>query len=153
MIDSSYFHNAVIGHEIKSRALSTTIQNSRIQDQSGTASYSIDLPNGGDALISNNTIEQGPNSDNPVVIAFGEEGGVYSGSSLQVTNNLMLNDLNPARSSPLAINNTVSSVTAQINGNRFFGFTQSQVANGANTQSGNIFLTAEPTLLVTHPWA
>jgi hypothetical protein len=150
VIDSSYFHDAVVGHEIKSRALATTITNSRIQDQNGRASYSIDLPNGGNALIDNNTIEQGQISENPVIIAFGEEGGVYSGSSLQVTNNLVLNDL--ASSSPLAINNTVSNVTAQINGNRFFGLTQSQVANGANTQSGNIFLTAEPTLLVTHPW-
>ena len=150
VIDGSYFHDAVIGHEIKSRALSTTIQNSRIQDQNGTASYSIDLPNGGNALIYNNTIEQGPNSDNPIIIDFGEEGGVYSGSALQVTNNLVLNHL--GSSSARAINNTVSSVTAQITGNRFFGLTQSQVANGANSQSGNQFLTSEPALVTTHPW-
>ena len=150
VIDASYFHDAVVGHEIKSRALATTIQNSRIQDQNGTASYSIDLPNGGNALIYNNTIEQGPNSDNPVIIAFGEEGGVYSGSALQVTNNLVLNHL--GSSSARAINNTVSNVTAQITGNRFFGLTQSQVANGANTQSGNQLLTSEPALVTTHPW-
>ena len=150
MIDGSYFHDAVVGHEVKSRALATTIQNSRIQDQNGTASYSIDLPNGGNALIYNNTIEQGPNSDNPIIIDFGEEGGVYSGSALQVTNNLVLNHL--GSSSARAINNTVSSVTAQITGNRFFGLTQSQVANGANSQSGNQFLTSEPALVTTHPW-
>src|SRR5207247_7504255 len=48
-IDHSYFHDAVVGHEIKSRADNTIIQNSRIQDESGTASYSIDFPNGGSA--------------------------------------------------------------------------------------------------------
>ena len=48
-ITGSYFHDAVVGHEIKSRALATTIQDSRIVDgTAGTASYSIDLPNGGD---------------------------------------------------------------------------------------------------------
>src|SRR6195256_5427190 len=41
-ITNSYFHDAVVGHEIKSRAQNTIIENSRIQDESsGTASYSI----------------------------------------------------------------------------------------------------------------
>ena len=51
LVIDGYFHDAVEGHENMSRALATFIQNSRIQDQNGTASYSIDLPNGGDALI------------------------------------------------------------------------------------------------------
>src|SRR3954452_24918078 len=58
-IDNSYFHDAKEGHEVKSRALNTTITNSRIDDLSGTASYSIDLPNGGNAVIQNNIIQQG----------------------------------------------------------------------------------------------
>ena len=61
MIDSSYFQDADVGHEIKSRALNTIVRNSRIYDRT-TASYSIDLPNGGNAAIQNNEIEQGPNS-------------------------------------------------------------------------------------------
>ena len=63
-INNSYFHENSVGHEIKSRALSTTITNSRIYDLNGTASYSIDLPDGGNALIQNNVIEQGPLSQN-----------------------------------------------------------------------------------------
>src|SRR5204863_1559204 len=43
-IDNSYFHDAVVGQEIKSRADNTIITNSRIQDENGSASYSIDLP-------------------------------------------------------------------------------------------------------------
>jgi hypothetical protein len=51
-IDSSYMHDAVVGHEVKSRAVNTTITNSRIVDgPTGSASYSIDLPNGGNAVI------------------------------------------------------------------------------------------------------
>ncbi len=39
-VDGSYFHDAVVGHEIKSRAATTTITNSRIEDgPNGTASY------------------------------------------------------------------------------------------------------------------
>src|SRR3954469_17279575 len=60
-IDNSYFHDAKEGHEVKSRALNTTITNSRIDDLSGTASYSVDLPNGGNAVIQNNVIQQGSN--------------------------------------------------------------------------------------------
>ena len=63
-----------IGHEIKSRALNTTITNSRIYDLNGTASYSIDLPDGGNALIQNNIIQQGSSSHNPIIITAGEEG-------------------------------------------------------------------------------
>lgn len=65
-INGSYFHDAVVGHEIKSRALTTIIENSRIIDgPTGSASYSIDLPDGGKVVIRNNIIEQGPASQIP----------------------------------------------------------------------------------------
>ena len=74
-ITGSYFHDAVVGHEIKSWAELTVISDTRIDDgPNGTASFSVDLPNGGQVILSNNVIEQGPNSDNPVIVAFGEEG-------------------------------------------------------------------------------
>ncbi len=151
-INNSYFHGANVGHEIKSRAASTTIQNSRIEDgPSGTASYSIDLPNGGNALIKNNVIEQGPMSENPKIIAFGEEGGLYASSSLQVTGNQILNDL--SSSSALAVWNAAVSTTAQITSNQFFGLTSSQIASGPATQSSNLFMTTDPALITTHPWS
>ena len=151
-INNSYFHAANIGHEIKSRAANTTIQNSRIDDLStGTASYSIDLPNGGNALIENNVIEQGPLSQNPKIIAFGEEGGLYASSSLQITGNQILNDL--SSSSALAVWNAAVSTTAQITGNQFFGLTSSQIASGPATQSSNLFMTTDPALITTHPWS
>ncbi len=93
IVDDSYFHDANDGHQIKSRAQSTTITNSRIYDGTGAGSYTIDLPNGGVGVIRNNVIEQGPNSDNPFIIAYGEEGGVYAGSSLLIQGNVVVNDL------------------------------------------------------------
>jgi len=148
-IDNSYFHDAVVGHEIKSRAETTIVENSRIFDgPNGTASYSIDLPNGGKAVITNNVIEQGPNSENPAIIAYGEEGSVHANSSLQVTNNTILNDL--TAHVPIGVNNTTS-VNAAISGNKFFGLTQGEIASGPNTQSGNTFLTSEPALDTSSP--
>ena len=74
VITDSYFHDANVGHEIKSRAETTIITNNRIQDQAGTSSYSIDISNGGNATITGNVIEQGPNSENNYIIAYGAEG-------------------------------------------------------------------------------
>jgi hypothetical protein len=149
-IDNSYFHDADVGHEIKSRALNTTITSSRIYDLNGTASYSIDLPNGGRSVIRNNVIEQGPSSQNPIIISFGAEGNLNAETSLLVSGNTIRNDL--ASGSSLAVRN-VTATTAQITDNSFFGLTASQIANGPNTQSGNQFLATEPTLDTTHPWS
>ena len=86
-IDGSYFHDAVVGHEIKSRAENTIIRNSRVEDgPNGSASYAIDLPNGGAVEISNSIVEKGPNSQNPVLISFGEEGNLHANSALSVLN-------------------------------------------------------------------
>jgi hypothetical protein len=90
-VDSSYFHDAKEGHEIKSRALNTTIKNSRIYDLNGTASYSIDLPNGGNAVIQNNIIQQGPFSHNPIIITIAEGGSLNAGTNLLISGNTILN--------------------------------------------------------------
>ena len=68
-ITNSYIHDAIVGHEIKSRAAVTTIENNRIVDGTGSASYSIDLPNGGIAVVKNNVIQQGANSQNRTIIS------------------------------------------------------------------------------------
>jgi hypothetical protein len=150
VIDGSYFHDAVVGHEIKSRAERTTITNSRIQDgPNGTASYSIDLPNGGNALIQGNVIQQGPASQNPAIIAFGEEGGVHAGSSLTVSGNTILNDLD-SRSATAVWNAT--GAPASVTGNSIYGLTAGQIVLGAASVSGNTILGTEPALVTTSPF-
>ena len=143
-INDSYFHDAVVGHEIKSRAENTIIENSRIIDgPNGTASYSIDLPNGGNATITNNVIEQGPNSENPAIISYGEEGSLHAGTNVQITGNTILNDLNSP--SALAVVNATSSAVT-ISNDQFFGLTSGQIVSGPATQSANTFLTTEPAI-------
>jgi hypothetical protein len=92
-INNSYIHDAVVGHEIKSRAVTTTVTNDRIFDDSGTASYSIDLPNGGIGVVSGNVIQQGVNSQNSRILNYGEEGSLIANSSLQVDANTVINEL------------------------------------------------------------
>ena len=91
-LTNSYIHDAVVGHEVKSRAASNNITGNRIFDNNGSASYSIDLPNGGNATISGNQIEQGAFTQNPFIVAYGEEGASNPGMSFIVSANTIVND-------------------------------------------------------------
>ena len=148
-ITDSYIHDAVVGHEIKSRAAVTTIENNRIVDGTGTASYSIDLPNGGIAIVKNNLIQQGPNSQNNAIISYGEEQDQpqWANSELQIDNNTVINE----RASPRFVVND-GTVTASITNNDLFGLTAAQIGTGPNAQSNNTFLTTKPSIDTSHPW-
>lgn len=92
-ITGSRFHGGHIGHLIKSRARQTTLRYNLIYDGTGgKASYEVDLPNGGDALLVGNIIGQSSDTDNPVVIAYGAEGNVWPGSRLRLAHNTLLSD-------------------------------------------------------------
>lgn len=95
-VDNSVFCGQLIGHEIKSRAASTTITKTKIYDgatdtadgcRASSASYAIDTPNGGVVSISSNTIVQGPDTQNNSIIAYGEEGMKFTTNSMSVANN------------------------------------------------------------------
>src|SRR6185312_10925066 len=74
----------------------------------------------------------------------------YSNGSLSINNNVFVSQ--PAGSSRLAVNNYTGYV-AQIAGNQFYGLNTAQVANGANVQSGDTFLSSLPAIdSTTHPW-
>ncbi len=90
-VKGSVFAGADGGHEIKSRALKTTITANRIMDLDSTASYSIDLPNGGDAKITGNLVEQGPRSPNRTLVSYGAEGLSNPTTRLWVVNNTFVN--------------------------------------------------------------
>ena len=148
-ITNSYIHDAVVGHEIKSRANITTLTNNRIVDGNGSASYSIDLPNGGNGTIQNNFIQQGPNSENPSIIAFSEESAPLPGSQLKVIGNTILNQ----KASVTGVWNASTTITAQISGNHIYGIAPAQVASGPNVQSGNDTLASAPAIDTSHPFA
>ncbi len=148
-IEDSYFHDADVGHQIKSRALETIVTGSRIYDNASTSSYSIDLPNGGRAVISGNVIEQGANGDNPNIIAFGAEGGLHAGSTLSMTGNTVVNHMGRG-----AVLWNAGGAPASIQDTRTWGVADAQVASGSGvTVSGTIRLAADPALDTSHPWS
>ena len=90
----NYTHHTDVGHELKSRAANNYILYNRFgEEATGTASRSIDLPNGGLAIILGNVIEQGPNSQNSNIIGYGMEGTTNtSDTAMYVINNTIVNN-------------------------------------------------------------
>jgi hypothetical protein len=66
-------HPRGLGHILKSRAKQTLVEGSKIYMGSGVGSRAVDLPAGGDNVIRNSVIEQGPNADNAEMMAFAME--------------------------------------------------------------------------------
>ena len=90
-VTGSWFSSADRGHEVKSRAARNTIVANRISDGDATASYSIDLPEGGRSLIAGNVIVQGPHSENTALVSYGAEGLTHPSHTLWVVNNTFVN--------------------------------------------------------------
>ena len=88
-VTGSKFTRQKIGHYVKSRALTTDVQNNMIDDTNGTASYLVNIPQGGAATVSNNILIKGINATNCcIAISYGEEmhkGGAYVNSPGVVT--------------------------------------------------------------------
>jgi len=92
-IQYSYSHDAVIGHQIKSRALNNFILYNRLMDKkNGTSSYIIDLPNGGNAFIIGNIIQQGKQTDNSTLVSYGMERPLHKENTLFIINNTFVNE-------------------------------------------------------------
>ncbi len=133
-IRDSRFSDAVVGHEIKSRAYNTLITGNVIADgPGGNGSYSIDLPNGGKGVVTGNLIEKGPQTENQSIIHFGGESIPYAGSSLLVQGNQITND----RPNAVGILNHTA-LAVSITGNSFTGLDPARVAQGPARVGGNI---------------
>ncbi len=149
VVRDSLFHGAATGHQIKSRALRTTITGCRIFDGAGRGAYNVDLPNGGVAVIERCVLEQGPETQNPAILHFGGEGEPYPVSSLRVAGNTVLNRL-PLRSARLLRNQTET--RALVADNRVFGLEWDQINEGPAEVSGMRMLAAAPVLDMSPPW-
>jgi hypothetical protein len=98
----SYSHGAKVGHLVKSRAAINDIAYNRLTGEGGTDSYELDLPNGGLSRVVGNVIEQGPNTENPALLAYGEEGASNPDSRLIVVNNTFVSD-RPGNATAVAV--------------------------------------------------
>jgi hypothetical protein len=67
-------HHAKNGHTVKSRANENHILYNRIMDEDdGTTSYELNLPNGGLSYVVGNLIQQGPQTANSTIVSYAEE--------------------------------------------------------------------------------
>jgi len=93
-VENCTFEQQHVGHHIKSRAVRTEIVDNSVQDgPNGSASYLVDMPNGGSALLSGNLFEKGPRSSNKrTAIAIGAEGETNPAGDIVVEDNRFSND-------------------------------------------------------------
>ena len=86
--------NANIGHNIKSRAKNNYIEYNSITENDSSTSYSIDLPNGGNAYVLGNVIHQGKKPDNTALISYKKEKSAQwnEGKNIFIVNNTFIND-------------------------------------------------------------
>ncbi len=128
-----YSHHAKIGHNLKSRAVENYILYNRIMDEDdGTSSYCINLPNGGSSYIIGNLLHQGQNTDNSSLMSYGEEGLSNPGKDCYIVNNTMVND----RSSGTFVNIAGGADSAQLINNLFIG--SGTLLSGPGTETTNM---------------
>ena len=89
----SYSTDADVGHLVKSRAARNYILYDRLTGERGTDSYELDLPNGGLSYVVGTVLQQGRATQNPNMLAYGEEGELQPDSHLYVVNDTFVNDL------------------------------------------------------------
>ncbi len=130
-VTGSLFCGQLIGHDIKSRALNTRIENNQVYDgegyaavgcRAGSSSFAIDIPEGGSAVISGNRIFQGPATQNNKMVAYGEEGLPFGNNGLSLSKNVFINTAPNAtgiydpKCVPVQLtNNTFQGVSTPIN--------------------------------------
>jgi hypothetical protein len=141
---ASYFHEAKIGHNLKSRAKETRIENSYFMDgPTGTSSYLVDFPNGGAVYMRGNLLQKGPNADNSIAVAYAQEGANKPVNTLEMVHNTVV----VTRSGGTFINAPSSTQSLRLTANIFAGtgsptLIAGGVANGSILQQNNVVSSA-----------
>jgi hypothetical protein len=127
-VRNSVFRATKEGHHIKSRALSTDITGCTIEDgPDGTASYLIEVPNGGSLTVRGSTLEKGPRATNTsAAIVIGSEGVSQPTPEIVVENNDFTNDL-PGRT--IFVRN-LTATEADLRGNHLHGKVEALEGDG-----------------------
>lgn len=92
-VEGSRFSDTREGHSIKSRAARTEVLGTTINDgPNGTASYLIDVPNGGSVVVRDSTLEKGAQAQNRSgAIMIGMEGVNQPTREILIENNTFRN--------------------------------------------------------------
>jgi hypothetical protein len=128
-VRNSVFQATKEAHHIKSRALRTEITGCTIEDgPTGTASYLIEVPNGGALVARNNTLEKGPHATNTsAAIVIGSEGVSQPTPEIVVDDNDFTNDL-PERT--IFVRN-LTATEAELRGNKLHGKVEALEGDGS----------------------
>lgn len=92
-----YSHDAHVGHLVKSRARFNRLYYNRFTGENGDGSYEVDMPNGGQAILIGNLIEQSPSSQNGGMITLGLENQNNPEQQIILSHNTIVNDRFDAR--------------------------------------------------------
>lgn len=116
---NSTFLDTHVGHHIKSRARTTLVRDSLIEDgPTGTSSYLIELPDGGNAEIVNNTLHKGAGSENTeAAISIGTEDAMNPTIALVIRGNRFISDL----PEPVRFVRNLTQTPARLSGNTLTG--------------------------------
>ena len=135
-VTNSSFEGTNAGHDVKSRALNSTITGNTFDDNA-TGSYAVDLPNGGNAVVADNVIAKAATSGNAAAIHYGGEVASPTGT-LTVTGNTILNE----HAGGIAVLNQAGLPVTFAN-NDVYGETQ-LVSGTATRVSGNVVAAHPP---------
>jgi hypothetical protein len=92
VLRGSYSHDVRVGHLVKSRAAINQILYNRLTDEEeGSSSYNIDIPDGGRALVLGNQLQQGTHTENPAMLSFAAESRQGAADALYVAFNTFYN--------------------------------------------------------------
>ncbi len=90
-VTGSYFHHGYRGHLLKSRARDNHILYNRLDDGAdGRASYELEFPNGGTAVVVGNVIGQGRNTGNATLVSYGAEKSIWPDNRLYLAFNTLI---------------------------------------------------------------
>ncbi|GIU79434.1 MAG: hypothetical protein KatS3mg005_2672 [Bryobacteraceae bacterium] len=132
---------AIVGHLVKSRAAKNFILYNRLTQETGTGSYEIDLPNGGQAYVIGNIVQQGDTTQNRGMLTFGLEGlRTNAPNELYVVNNTFVStraagatflQISSSFTTPAVVRNNIFSGSGIIS-------TQSNAQMAGNVTSGGM---------------
>ena len=136
----SYSHRSNVGHLVKSRAAVNVVEYNRLTDETGTASYELDLPNGGISYVVGNYFQQSSGTSNARVLAYSVESATnrVRGGALYVVNNTFVN--HARQGTPIAVLSRLEAPVV-VQNNLFVGFADSgwqskaDVANNVSVTS------------------
>jgi hypothetical protein len=115
-----YSHDTIEGHEVKTRALKNYILYNLLSSENGSGSRELELTQGGTCYVIGNVIQQGPNSDNSTIIAYGPESN-NPNPYLYVVNNTIIN-LRPNGATFLQVSDSPNEAVLQNNIMQWYGY-------------------------------